>query len=171
MSRPKYSSRKPSSSMKKMYLEQAVKYIEQLEKENEALKTNPDTALGQVITQFRESISANKRLSVLAAAFLKAQGGSITVNKDDLDSFSHHTLNIKWEPVGTTDMEQATEFAFTYEAIPTAESAAVQDEPTVEATDAPVPDETTLESLVAGVTEENLHGEQAWGAAVGGEVR
>ena len=108
--------------MKKVKMAQSLNpfiktYIEKLEKENEIMKTNPDTAIGQLITQTRDAVTANKRLSVLAAALIEAQGCTVTVPKDALTSFESKVLNIKWAvPEGVTDAAEAEAFIFSYEA-------------------------------------------------------
>jgi hypothetical protein len=93
------------------------KYLGKLEAENEQMKTDPNTTVGQLIPQMRQAIDQNKRLSVLAAALLEAQGGSVTLTKAALESFESKVLNIKWNlPEGVEDAKTAEEFIFTYEA-------------------------------------------------------
>lgn len=93
-------------------------HIKKLEAENETLKNNPDTVVGQLIPQLRDTINANKRLSVLAAALIEAQGGKVNVPKEVLTSFESKVLNIKWElPEGVESAENADTFIFTYNAI------------------------------------------------------
>lgn len=140
------------NAIKKQYLGQAVKYIEQLEAENEALKTNPDSVIGQIVPQMRELLSQNKRLSVLAAALMKAQGGKITVPRDDMESFEGYSLRVKWElPEGVDKVEDAKEFVFTYEAIETPkEDEADAEAPTVGVmetpADAPAPEANPVDN-------------------------
>ncbi len=94
------------------------KHIEKLESENERMKTDPNTTIGQLIPQMRDAISQNKRLSVLAAALIEHNGGSVTLSKTDLESFESKVLNIKWElPEGVTDPTTADSFIFKYEAL------------------------------------------------------
>jgi len=58
------------NAMKKTYMEPLKKYAEQLEKENYALKNDPDSLIGEFIGQYRELQSQNSRLSVLCAALI-----------------------------------------------------------------------------------------------------
>jgi hypothetical protein len=105
--------------MKMQFLGPLQKYAQALEKENEILKNDPETALGQVIPQLRDAIGQNKRLSVLAAALIKAAGGKVLINKDEMESFKDFSLSIKWElPEGVTTVEDAKEFVFSFDATP-----------------------------------------------------
>jgi len=105
--------RKQRNKMKMQFLGPLQKYAQALEKENEILKNDPETALGQVIPQLRDAIGQNKRLSVLAAALIKAAGGKVLINKDEMESFKDFSLSIKWElPEGVTTVEDAKEFVF-----------------------------------------------------------
>jgi len=109
---------KKKKQITKMYLKPLRDYCEQLEKQLEALKTDPDTTLGQVINQARELYTQNSRLSVLTAALLEAKGNKVTVKKSEMDRFENHRILIKWElPEGVEKAEDATEFVFLYEAI------------------------------------------------------
>ena len=93
-------------------------YIKKLESENERMKTDPETTLGQLVPQLREALSQNKRLSVLASALIEAQGGSVKLTKEALEAFESKVLSIKWTlPEGTDKVEDASEFIFTYEAL------------------------------------------------------
>jgi len=93
------------------------KYLANLEAENEQMKTDPNTTVGKLIPQMREAISQNKRLSVLAAALIEAQGGAVTITKTSLEAFESKVLNIKWTlPEGEDKVDEASEFVFTYEA-------------------------------------------------------
>lgn len=93
------------------------KYLANLEAENEQMKTDPNTTVGQLIPQMREAISQNKRLSVLAAALIEAQGGAVTLTKASLEAFESKVLNIKWTlPEGSDDPKTSESFIFTYEA-------------------------------------------------------
>lgn len=93
------------------------KYLANLEAENEQMKTDPNTTVGKLIPQMREAISQNKRLSVLAAALIEAQGGAVTITKTSLEAFESKVLNIKWTlPEGSDDPKTAESFIFTYEA-------------------------------------------------------
>jgi|SRR5271166_1752258 len=107
-----------NKAITKMYLPRLKAYCEQLEQQLEALKTDPNTTLGQVITQARELYTQNSRLSVLTAALLEQQGNKVTVKKSAMDRFENHKVLIKWElPEGVEKAEDATEFVFMYEAI------------------------------------------------------
>jgi hypothetical protein len=104
--------------MKKQFLNQAVKEIERLEKENHALKNDPETVIGQFIGQFRELYGQNSRLSVLAACLLQRLGGASTVAVEEMESFKGHRINIKWElPEGVEKHEDAKEYIFSFETI------------------------------------------------------
>jgi hypothetical protein len=106
------------NNMKRQYLSQAVKYIDLLEKQNEALRTDPNTVLGQLIPHLRSLEESNAKLSVLVAAFVKAQGGSAVVTKEALDEYRNHRLTIHFTlPEGVTDVESATEFIVTFDAL------------------------------------------------------
>jgi hypothetical protein len=109
---------KRNKAITKLYLPRLKKYCEELEKQLEALKTDPNTTLGQVINQARELYTQNSRLSILAAALIEAQGNKVTVPKVAMDKFENHRVLIKWElPEGVEKAEDATEFVFMYEAI------------------------------------------------------
>ena len=126
-------------------------HIHKLEKENESLKTDPQTLIGQLVPQMREAITQNKRLSVLAAALIEAQGGKITLSKESLQAFESKVLNIKWElPEGVESAELAESFIFTYEATEATEPTA-QNQPQITLT--PVEGEPVIgESLDAETT-------------------
>lgn len=107
------------NAMKRQYLSQAVKYIEQLEKENEALRLDPNTEVGRFFTQFRELYAQNSRLSVLAAALIKKLGDRVELTKEEMEAYKENRINIKWElPEGTEKPEDAASFVFTYELQP-----------------------------------------------------
>lgn len=128
---------KQKNYFKKQYLNQAVKYIEQLEKENKALKEDPNTVIGQFIGQFRELYGQNSRLSVLAASLIKKltdMGCQVRCTKEELEQFKGQRINIKWElPEGVEKPEDAAEFIFSYELQPEPEAQPVQ----VQATEQP----------------------------------
>lgn len=108
---------KQKKQITKMYLGPLRKYCEQLEQQLEAIKKDPNTTLGQVITQARELYTQNSRLSVLTAALLEAQGNKVLVKKSAMDIFENHRILIKWElPEGVEKAEDATEFVFMYTA-------------------------------------------------------
>lgn len=99
-------------------------HIKKLESENERMKTDPESVVGQLIPQMREAVAQNKRLSVLAAALIESQGGSVKLTKDALEQFETKVLSIKWElPEGVEKVEDASEFVFTYEALTQEEAA------------------------------------------------
>jgi len=106
---------KDKNKLKKQYLEQIRPYCEQLEKENAALKGDPNTVVGQFIGQFRELYSQNSRLSVLAAALIKKLGDNVVMSKDELEAYQDKRINIKWEVPEGQDVTTAAEFTFTYE--------------------------------------------------------
>lgn len=109
---------KKRNAMKKQFLATAVKEIERLEKENHALKTDPNTVIGQFIGQFREVYGQNSRLSVLAACLLKKLGGTSAVSVDEMEAFKGHRINIKWElPEGVEKHEDAKEYIFSFESV------------------------------------------------------
>jgi len=127
---------KQKNAMKKQYMEPLRKYCEQLEKENAALKGDPNTVIGQFIGQYREVYSQNSRLSVLCATLIKKLGEKVVVAKEEMESFQQKRINIKWEvPEGFT-VETATEYTFSYELqdAPQAQSQVQAPEP-VECTD------------------------------------
>jgi hypothetical protein len=128
----------------------AMHYILMLEAENEKLRTDPETALGQLIPQMREAVGQNKRLSVLCASIIEAQGGKVTLPKSALDAFETKVLSIKWElPEGVTDASQATEFIFSYEALTQEEVNARQPQITVAPADGGDPTTVELSEPVA----------------------
>jgi|SRR5271157_735093 len=110
---------KRNKAITKMYLKPLQKYCQQLEQQLEALKTDPNTTLGQVIVQAREMYTQNSRLSVLCAALLEAAGDKVTIKKSKMDKFENHRVVIKWElPEGFTGKpEESEEFVFTFEAV------------------------------------------------------
>src|SRR5208282_2690133 len=109
---------KRNKAITKMYLPRLKKYCEQLEAQLEAMKTDPNTTLGQVINQARELYTQNSRLSVLTAALLESLGNKVTVSKAAMDKFENHRILIKWElPEGVEKAEDATEYIFLYEAV------------------------------------------------------
>lgn len=105
------------NALKKAMLSSCKKYAEQLEKENYALKNDPNTVIGQFVGQFREMYGQNQRLSVLAACLIKKLEDRVVLSKDEMESFQNKRINIKWElPEGVEKVEDASEFVFTYEA-------------------------------------------------------
>jgi hypothetical protein len=107
-------------------------YIKKLESDNERMKTDPETTLGQLVPQMREAIAQNKRLSVLAAALIDINGGSALITKEALEAFETKVLSIKWTlPEGVEKVDDAKEFIFTYEALTQEETQAKVSEVTV----------------------------------------
>lgn|SRR5579863_177236 len=149
---------KRNKAITKMYLKPLQKYCQQLEEQLEALKTDPNTTLGQVITQARELYTQNSRLSVLTAALLEAQGNKVTVAKSAMDKFENHRVLIKWElPAGYEGKpEDSTEFVFMYEAIK-------NEQPQISVGPAPHTNESgeTGELLTPVVTEQGIQGVDA----------
>lgn len=120
------------------------KYLSKLETENEQLKNDPNTIVGQLIPQMRDAINQNKRLSVLTAAILDSQGGSVSLPKAALESFENKLLNIKWAvPEGVEDVKDADTFIFTYEA---KEQEPPPDAPSVTITPNDVPSEDSVKT-------------------------
>lgn len=98
-----------------MYLPRLKQYCEELERQLEQIKTDPNTTLGQVINQARELYTQNSRLSVLSASLIDLLGGKVTVKKADMEKFDNHRVVVKWElPEGVEKAEDATEFVFLY---------------------------------------------------------
>jgi hypothetical protein len=124
---------KAKNNLKKQYMEPLRKYAEQLEKENQALKGDPNTVIGQFVGQFRELYGQNGRLSVLAACLIEKLGKKVVLSKDEMEKFQNNRINIKWEVADGETGETAKEFTFTYELAP-AEQPSPQPEP-VECTD------------------------------------
>jgi hypothetical protein len=107
-----------NKALKLRYLDSAKQMVEQLQAENEKLKNDPDTVVGQVIPQLRDAISQNKKLSVLTAAIIEASGGSVTLSKASLEAFESKVLSIKWAvPEGVEGIDKAEELIFSYEAM------------------------------------------------------
>lgn len=130
-------------------------HIKKLELENERMKTDPNSVVGQLIPQMREAVSQNKRLSVLAAAIIEASGGSVKLTKEQLEAFETKVLTIKWElPEGVEKVEDASEFIFTYEAMTQEEAAAKQAQFKVTPVDGVQP--ATVEIVSAPETNEEV---------------
>jgi len=106
---------KQKNKLKKEYMAPLRKYAEQLEKENHALKNDPNSVVGQFIGQYRELYSQNQRLSVLAAALIRKLGDSVKIAKEEMAAFEHKLINIKWEIGDGETVETAKEFTFSYE--------------------------------------------------------
>src|SRR5579864_7608297 len=106
---------KRKNELKKQMLKPLQQYCQKLEKENEALKTDPETTIGQLIPQFREIMTQNKKLCTLAATLLKFQNGRVKLPKTELESFDGQSISIKWElPEGVDTVEAADELVFSY---------------------------------------------------------
>ena len=150
---------KRNKAITKLYLPQLKKYCEQLEKQLEQIKTDPNTALGQVITQARELYTQNSRLSVLCAALIDKAGAKVSVKKTEMDKFENHRILIKWElPEGVEKPEEAEEFVFMYEATKNE-----QPQPQVQVGPAPHTTETAEggELVTPVVTEASITGTDA----------
>lgn len=106
---------KAKNKLKKEYMAPLRKYAEQLEKENHALKNDPNSVVGQFIGQYRELYSQNQRLSVLTAALIRKLGDSVKIAKEEMAAFEHKLINIKWEIGDGETVETAKEFTFSYE--------------------------------------------------------
>lgn len=105
-------------TLKLRYIDSAKKLVNQLQDENERLKNDPETIVGQLIPQLQQAISQNKKLSVLTAAIIEKSGGNITVSKAALESFESKVLSIKWAmPEGVDSVDKAEELIFSYEAL------------------------------------------------------
>jgi len=126
------------NKLKKQYLSSAVKYIEQLENENRALKSDPDSIVGRFIGQYNEMYSQNSRLSVLCATLLKRLGEKAVLTKAEMAAFDNQRINIKWDlPEGVEKHEDATSYTFSYELQPN--DAPQQQQPIVLPTELPGP--------------------------------
>jgi hypothetical protein len=144
------------NAMKRQSLERAIPYIESLEKENEALRGDPNTYIGQFIGQFREMYSQNSRLSVLAAALIKRLNGKVTLTKEEMTAFENNRINIKWElPEGVEKIEDAAEYVFSYELQPVQQPGAPQ-AATVVATE--TPEHIAVEDVVNPVGNDSADG-------------
>src|SRR5208337_1609667 len=145
---------KRNKAITKMYLPTLKKYCEQLEAQLEQVKTDPNTALGQVIGQARELYTQNSRLSVLCAALIDKLGEKVSVKKSAMDKFENHRILIKWElPEGVEKPEEAEEFVFSY-------VAEKNEQPQISVGPAPHTSEegSTGELLTPVVTEEGIQG-------------
>ena len=101
--------------LKKSMLSSCKKYAEQLERENYALKNDPNTVIGSFIGQFRELYGQNQRLSTLAACLIKQLGDKAVLSKEEMESYNGKRVNIKWEVAEGETLETAKEFVFTVE--------------------------------------------------------
>ncbi len=129
---------KRNKAITKMYLPRLQKYCQQLEAQLEQIKTDPNTALGQVIGQARELYTQNSRLSVLCAALIDKLDGKVSVKKSAMDKFEKHRILIKWElPEGVEKAEDAEEFVFIYEATKNEQQPQVQVGPAPHTTETP----------------------------------
>lgn len=107
---------KRNKAITKMYLPRIQKYCQELEAQLEALKTDPNTTLGQVINQARELYTQNSRLSTLCAALLHKLGDKVELAKDTMTKYEGKRILIKWElPEGAKSAEETETFLFTYE--------------------------------------------------------
>jgi hypothetical protein len=107
------------NALKRENLQRAVAYIDKLEAENEALRGDPNTQIGQFIAQFRELYSQNSRLSVLAASLIKRLGNRVELTKEEMEAFKDQRINVRWElPEGAASVEEAASYVFTYDLVP-----------------------------------------------------
>ena len=135
-------------ALKLRYLDTAKKLVEQLQAENETLKNDPNTVVGQVIPQLRDAISQNKKLSVLAAAIIESNGGSVVVSKAALEAFESKVLSIKWTvPEGVESVDKAESLIFSFEALTQEEAAARQQQPPQITVTTPAEPETPAEEV------------------------
>ena len=107
------------NALKRQNLSQAVKYIEYLEGEVEAMQYDPGTVVGKFFNQYRELYGQNSRLSVLAACLLKKLGEKVQLTKEEMESFKGNRIKISWTlPDGVEKVEDASTYTFTYELQP-----------------------------------------------------
>jgi hypothetical protein len=107
---------KHKNALKKQFLTASSKLIEELQRENEALKTDPDSIVGQLIPKFRLVVSQNKKLNVLAATLIKMLGDKVVVTRAAIEEFEGKAINIVWEmPEGVDDYTKAEYYTFAYE--------------------------------------------------------
>jgi hypothetical protein len=106
---------KAKNKLKKEYMAPLRKYAEQLEKENHALKNDPNTIIGQFIGQYKELYGQNQRLSVLVATLIKKLGDSVFVTKEEMQAFEQKLINIKWEIGDEETIETAKGYTFSYD--------------------------------------------------------
>src|SRR5271167_3521274 len=106
---------KQKNKLKMEFNSQLRKMVDELQKENEALKNDPQSVVGQFVGQFRELYGQNQRLSTLAASLIKKLGESVVLTKEELEQFNTKRINIKWEIADGETIETATQFTFSYE--------------------------------------------------------
>jgi hypothetical protein len=110
---------KRKNNLKKEYMAPLRKYAEELERENHALKNDPQSLVGQFISGYRELQTHNSRLSVLAACLIKKLGPQVRLTKEEMESFKGNRINIRWElPEGVLTPEESTEYVFSYDLVP-----------------------------------------------------
>jgi len=109
---------KAKKKWKLQFNQQAIKEINRLQAENEALKSDPNSVVSQFLKQYNEVVQQNQKLHVLACSFIKMQGGKVTITKEMVDSFMGFHLYVKIETSdGVKDLKDAKEYIFTYEAV------------------------------------------------------
>lgn len=112
---------KQRNKIKKEHMAPLLKYAEELEKENYALKNDPGSVVEQFLGQFRELYAQNSRLSVLCAALISKSGDSVRMTKEEMEAFKGNRINIRWElPEGAEKAEDAAEYIFTFDLQPEA---------------------------------------------------
>ena len=110
---------KQKNKLKKEHMAPLLRYAEELEKENYALKNDPESLTAKWIGEFRELYSQNSRLSVLTASLIKKLGDSVRITKEEMAAFKGNRINIRWElPEGVTKPEDAAEYIFTFDLEP-----------------------------------------------------
>src|SRR5271167_1079604 len=88
---------KQKNKLKMEFNSQLRKMVDELQKENEALKNDPQSVVGQFVGQFRELYGQNQRLSTLAASLIKKLGETVVMTRDDMEQYKNKRINIKWE--------------------------------------------------------------------------
>ena len=109
--------KKYNSTLKKQFLGSLRKYASQLEEELRTVQNDPSTVVGKLNKAYQDTVGSSKRLSVLCAAIIKGQGGTIKVSKADLESFKGLLINIKWEAPEGKELKDAEEYVFSYDAV------------------------------------------------------
>jgi hypothetical protein len=94
-------------------------YAEKLERENKALKEDPNSVVSQFISQYQELYSQNSRLSVLTACLLdklqEEEKFGVVLTKAEMEAFKDQRINIKWElPEGVNKPENADQYIFSF---------------------------------------------------------
>jgi hypothetical protein len=120
---------KKKKSLKLMYLNNAIKEIERLQAENQALKTDPASVVGKFINEFNEVVNQNQRLSALACALITQDGGKSTITRDEIEAFKGKRLRVQIDvPEEDKDVkfEEAKTYIFSFTATTQEEDAAAE---------------------------------------------